>query len=96
MGSSLQKKVRKSQSALYGSTACLSFCNSNKYNWDEVHAEAEGLEHVCSDKFINKLEEYLGHPKFDPHGEPIPDKHGKMPATHYKLLNAALKVLTML
>lgn len=59
------------------------------YDWDEVHAEAERLEHVCSDMFINKLDEYLGHPKFDPHGEPIPDKHGKVPATHYKLLNSA-------
>lgn len=59
------------------------------YEWDEVHAEAEGLEHVCSDMFINKLEEYLGYPKFDPHGDPIPDKHGKVAPTHYKLLNSA-------
>jgi DtxR family Mn-dependent transcriptional regulator len=59
------------------------------YEWDEVHAEAERLEHVCSDMFINKLEEYLGHPKFDPHGDPIPDSRGRLPATHYKLLSNA-------
>jgi DtxR family Mn-dependent transcriptional regulator len=48
------------------------------YTWDEVHNEAEKLEHVCTDKFINKLDEYLGYPKFDPHGDPIPDIDGKM------------------
>lgn len=59
------------------------------YEWDEVHAEAERLEHVCSDMFINKLEEYLGNPKFDPHGDPIPDKNGRIAATKFKLLSAA-------
>jgi DtxR family Mn-dependent transcriptional regulator len=59
------------------------------YEWDEVHAEAERLEHVCSDMFINKLEEYLGFPKFDPHGDPIPDKNGRLAATHYALLSAS-------
>jgi DtxR family Mn-dependent transcriptional regulator len=59
------------------------------YEWDEVHAEAERLEHMVSDKFIDKLDEYLGHPKFDPHGDPIPDRHGRIPATHYKLLSNA-------
>lgn len=53
-----------------------------KYNWDEVHAEAEKFEHACSDMFIDRLEEYLGFPKFDPHGDPIPDKNGKLPGTH--------------
>ncbi len=48
------------------------------YTWDEVHNEAEKLEHVCTDKFINKLDEYLGYPKFDPHGDPIPDIDGHM------------------
>ena len=48
------------------------------YEWDEVHEEAEQLEHVCSDNFINKLEEYLGFPKVDPHGDAIPDKNGKI------------------
>jgi len=48
------------------------------YSWDEVHSEAEKFEHVCSDKFINKLDEYLGYPKFDPHGDPIPDIDGNI------------------
>ncbi len=59
------------------------------YQWDEVHSEAERLEHVCSDMFINKLDEYLGFPKFDPHGDPIPDKKGRLAPTHYKLLSNA-------
>jgi DtxR family Mn-dependent transcriptional regulator len=56
------------------------------YEWDQVHEEAEVLEHVCSDMFINKLEEYLSYPKFDPHGDPIPDKELNIAPTHYKLL----------
>jgi DtxR family Mn-dependent transcriptional regulator len=48
------------------------------YRWEEVHGEAEKLEHACSDMFIDKLEVYLNFPKFDPHGDPIPDKNGKM------------------
>ena len=48
------------------------------YRWEEVHGEAEKLEHVCSNMFIDKLEEYLRFPKFDPHGDPIPDKNGRM------------------
>ena len=49
-----------------------------KFKWDEVHAVAEHLEHVSSKKLIDKLDEYLGYPKFDPHGDPIPDSLGKM------------------
>ncbi|HET9826179.1 MAG TPA: metal-dependent transcriptional regulator, partial [Chitinophagaceae bacterium] len=42
------------------------------------HVVAEDLEHVSSKKLIDKLDEYLGYPKFDPHGDPIPDSLGKM------------------
>ncbi len=49
-----------------------------KFNWDEVHEVAEHLEHVSSKKLIDKLDEYLDFPKFDPHGDPIPDTHGNM------------------
>jgi len=59
------------------------------YRWDEVHSEAEKLEHVCSDKFINKLDEYLGFPGVDPHGDPIPDINGNVPATANLLLSEA-------
>ncbi|MBK7866516.1 MAG: metal-dependent transcriptional regulator [Ignavibacteriales bacterium] len=47
--------------------------------WSEVHAEAEILEHSTSDFLIERLDKYLRHPKFDPHGEPIPDKYGNLP-----------------
>ncbi len=49
-----------------------------KFSWDEVHEVAEHLEHVSSKKLIDKLDEYLGFPRFDPHGDPIPDMHGKI------------------
>ena len=47
--------------------------------WDKVHEEAENLEHSSSDELINRLEEILGFPEFDPHGDPIPDKNGTLP-----------------
>ena len=46
------------------------------FSWDEVHPIAEQLEHIRSEKLVNKLDTYLGHPKFDPHGDPIPDENG--------------------
>ena len=49
-----------------------------KFTWDEVHEVAEQLEHVSSKKLIDKLDEFLAYPKFDPHGDPIPDIDGKM------------------
>ena len=49
------------------------------FNWDEVHIEAENLEHATSDTLINKMEEVLDFPQFDPHGEPIPDINGIVP-----------------
>jgi len=52
-----------------------------KFNWDEVHEVAEQLEHVSNKKLVDKLDEFLAYPKFDPHGDPIPDTNGKMEAT---------------
>lgn len=49
-----------------------------KFSWDEVHAVAEDLEHVSSRKLIDKLDEFLGFPRVDPHGDPIPDANGKL------------------
>ena len=49
-----------------------------KFGWDEVHSLAEELEHVSSKKLIDKLDEYLGYPLVDPHGDPIPDSNGKL------------------
>ena len=48
-----------------------------KFSWDEVHEIAEQLEHIHSDELIEKLDDFLGKPKFDPHGDPIPDAAGK-------------------
>lgn len=48
-------------------------------NWDKVHPIAEELEHVSSNDLIKRLDNYLGQPKVDPHGDPIPDANGKMP-----------------
>jgi len=46
------------------------------YGWDEVHDEAEQLEHVVSDRLIDQMDEMLGRPEVDPHGDPIPDAKG--------------------
>lgn len=51
------------------------------YSWDKVHDIAEQLEHIQSETLIDKLEEFLRYPKFDPHGDPIPDKDGKIMQT---------------
>lgn len=49
-----------------------------QFGWDEVHEVAEELEHISSKKLIDKLDAFLGFPRFDPHGDPIPDSHGRM------------------
>jgi DtxR family transcriptional regulator, Mn-dependent transcriptional regulator len=54
-----------------------------KFGWDEVHEVAEELEHVSSKKLIDKLDAYLAFPRFDPHGDPIPDSNGRMQAPNY-------------
>ncbi len=48
------------------------------FKWDEVHDIAEQLEHINSKELVNKLDDYLGNPKFDPHGDVIPSRDGKM------------------
>ena len=48
------------------------------FTWAEVHEIAEELEHVSNKKLVDKLDEYLGFPEFDPHGDPIPDSKGKI------------------
>ena len=49
-----------------------------QFGWDEVHEVAEELEHISSRKLVEKLDAFLQYPKFDPHGDPIPDSNGKM------------------
>jgi DtxR family Mn-dependent transcriptional regulator len=52
------------------------------FSWEEVHEVAEELEHVRSKKLVDKLDAFLGFPKFDPHGDPIPDSNGKVSVQH--------------
>ena len=51
------------------------------YTWDEIHDEAERLEHVTSEEMERRLDKTLGYPKFDPHGDPIPTKRGELDGT---------------
>jgi DtxR family Mn-dependent transcriptional regulator len=60
------------------------------FSWDEVHEVAEQLEHIQSKRLIEKLDEYLGFPKVDPHDDPIPDNNGKIKALQQVML-ATLK-----
>ena len=57
------------------------------FSWDEVHDVAEQLEHIRSDKLINKLDDFLGNPTEDPHGDPIPDVHGRIVKIEKQLLS---------
>ncbi len=50
------------------------------YSWDQVHAEAERLEHVISEEFEDRIDALLGYPEVDPHGHPIPSREGVMNA----------------
>ena len=58
-----------------------------RFKWDEVHDIAEQLEHVKSEELISRLDAFLGCPKFDPHGDPIPDARGLINNTKAKPLN---------
>src|SRR3954470_14386286 len=55
-------------------------------SWTEVHDEAEHLEHAVSERLIARIDEMLGHPSVDPHGDPIPDRHGALPSHEYESL----------
>lgn len=56
------------------------------FSWDEVHELAEQLEHIQSDKLIERLDRFLANPRFDPHGDPIPNEHGEFEKTSEKTL----------
>lgn len=49
------------------------------FDWDKVHEEAERLEHHVSSEFESRMDELLGHPEYDPHGDPIPSVQGTLP-----------------
>ena len=53
------------------------------FDWSEVHDEAERLEHAMSARLLDRLDEYLGRPAIDPHGDPIPDAQGRLPVVDH-------------
>lgn len=57
--------------------------NTLNYQWEDVHPEADELEHVISEKFEHQIAELMGDPQFDPHGDPIPDRDLNLPATNF-------------
>ncbi|MFC4565452.1 metal-dependent transcriptional regulator [Nocardiopsis mangrovi] len=59
------------------------------YSWDEVHDEAEILEHVVSDLFVDRIADHLGDPVVDPHGDPIPTRDGQVVERDTRLLSEA-------
>ncbi|WP_028649633.1 metal-dependent transcriptional regulator [Nocardiopsis sp. CNT312] len=61
------------------------------YSWDEVHDEAEILEHVVSDKFVDRIAAHLGDPDVDPHGDPIPSAEGDIAERASVLLSDAVE-----
>lgn len=58
-----------------------------EFTWDEVHEIAEQLEHIQSDKLVEKLDKFLGFPKIDPHGDPIPTKEGHLDVISKRMLS---------
>ena len=68
------------------------------FSWDEVHEIAEKLEHIRNEKLIERLDDFLGNPKYDPHGDPIPDAKGNIirdnyvPLAHLKTNDNAIVV----
>lgn len=57
------------------------------YDWSEIHEEAEVLEHAVSERFIQRIDQLLGHPRIDPHGDPIPSESGEMITPNTVLLS---------
>ncbi len=60
--------------------------NVLKMDWSAVHVEAERLEHAISDEVLDRLDALLGHPNADPHGDPIPNREGKINSQVYATL----------
>ena len=63
-----------------------------EFSWDEVHDIAEQLEHIKSESLVERLDSFLGQPKFDPHGDPIPDADGNF-TFRKQILLAELPIL---
>jgi DtxR family Mn-dependent transcriptional regulator len=61
--------------------------NHLNFKWDQVHEIAEQLEHIKSSELVNRLDDFLGNPTLDPHGDPIPDANGQVQLGPSKLLS---------
>lgn len=61
-----------------------------QFKWDEVHELAEELEHIKSAELIERLDKFLGFPKYDPHGDPIPDVNGRFNINELKPVSTLL------
>lgn len=59
------------------------------FKWDEVHEMAEELEHISSTELIDRLDQFMGYPKYDPHGDPIPDSKGNFKMHELKPVSLA-------
>lgn len=60
------------------------------FKWDEVHDVAEELEHISSKELVDRLDNFMGNPKYDPHGDPIPDSNGLFKSHELKPVSALL------
>lgn len=92
------EKYKKVQLAESGTIAALLILRKHRlwetflhkklnFSWDEVHEVAEQLEHIHSQKLIERLDEFLGFPEYDPHGDPIPKSNGDMPVSTALMLS---------
>jgi DtxR family Mn-dependent transcriptional regulator len=59
------------------------------FKWDEVHEMAEEMEHISSTELIDRLDKFMGYPKHDPHGDPIPDSNGQLKKYELKPISLA-------
>lgn len=66
------------------------------FKWDEIHDLAEQLEHIKSSELTDRLDNFLGFPKFDPHGDPIPDEKGNLPISQTHKLSEVEKGKTLI
>jgi len=57
--------------------------------WDQVHDEAENMEHAVSDFLVDRIDEFLGRPEFDPHGDPIPSRNGELRGAELETVSLA-------
>src|SRR6201996_6306266 len=58
------------------------------FKWDQVHEMAEEMEHISSKELIDRLDKFMGYPKYDPHGDPIPDCNGQFKMHNLKPISA--------